>query len=58
MKNPLLQMYNPLLYDRVRYGGYWSNRPSTLRSTRRDYYWPTNHSNGIGFRLFRTQEKS
>ena len=41
---------------RILRGGYWNDTVNPLRSAYRGRYYPSNRSNGIGFRLVRTAE--
>jgi formylglycine-generating enzyme required for sulfatase activity len=54
MRNPLLMKGS----DRVTRGGAWYYTPSTLRPAGRNDFWPTDHYDIIGFRLFRSQDKN
>ena len=60
MKNPLFP--NPTFYpfpeDFVIRGGYWSHSPRNLHATKRDSAPPSIRPDDVGFRLFRSQEKS
>ena len=54
MKNPLLD-YSPS--DRMYRGGSWNNYAMDIRAPLRYYFAPSPHYY-LGFRLFRTLEKS
>lgn len=54
MKNPLLQSKRSTCVIR---GGVWGTVSANLRSKGRGGLSPTYRDGGLGFRLFRTQEK-
>jgi formylglycine-generating enzyme required for sulfatase activity len=55
MRNPLLQKISPY---RVFRGGFWEDGSGDIRSARRSLRSPSRRYYFIGFRLFRTKEKS
>ena len=62
MKNPLLRG-DPLLRGEIRWnilsiGGNWDDIARDIRVSRRNWDRVTRRDNYLGFRLFRTKEKS